>query len=65
MTAESPASEVRDIGDPNDASGARLPRPLDEEARQRGWQALMDEYQAEHGAFTEEERSQARQDLFG
>ena len=51
--------------DPSITEETKDDEPLDEEARQRGWQALMDDYQAEHGAFTEEERSQARQDLFG
>ena len=65
MTDESPASEVRDIEDPNDASSARLPHPLDDETRQREWKKLFDDYQAEFGAFTEEELAESRKRMFG
>ncbi len=59
MTAESPAET-------NHADeSAATDGPLDPEARQRAWQELMDEYQAEHGAFTEEERARARKALYG
>ena len=47
-----------------DASGDDS-TPLDDESRQRAWQELMDEYQAEHGPFTEEERARARKALYG
>ena len=30
-----------------------------------GWRELLDEWQAEHGAFTEEERARARELLYG
>lgn len=65
MTAESPASNAHDIQGSADASGARPAHPLDDETRQREWQKLFDEYQAEHGAFTEEEIAQARKDMYG
>ena len=39
--------------------------PLDDETRVREWKKLMDEYQAEHGAFTEDEIAQARRDMYG
>ena len=65
MTAESPASEVRDLEDPSDASAARLPRPLDDTTRQREWKKLFDDYQAEFGAFTEEELAESRKRMFG
>ena len=44
---------------------ARLPHPLDDETRRREWKKLFDEYQAEHGAFTEEEIAEARKDMYG
>ena len=47
------------------AGGARLPHPLDDETRRREWKKLFDEYQAEHGAFTEEEIAEARKDMYG
>ena len=66
MTAESPtAPEAGNIEDAVDASGARLPHPLDDETRRREWKKLFDEYQAEHGAFTEEEIAEARKRMFG
>ena len=65
MTAESPASDASNIQGSDDASGARRPHPLDDETRRREWKKLFDEYQAEHGAFTEEEIAQARKDMFG
>ena len=58
MTIEPLVTEVTDAG-PEDET------PLDEEARKRAWRDLMDEYQAEHGTFTEEELAQARAELFG
>jgi len=65
MTAEAPASDARDIQDSDDASGARPAHPLDDETRRREWKKLFDDYQAEHGAFTEEEIAQARKDMYG
>ena len=65
MTPEPTASEARDLEDPVDAGGARPPHPLDDETRRREWKKLFDEYQAEHGAFTEEEVAQARKDMYG
>ena len=65
MTAEPPASDAHDLHDSDDAGGARLPHPLDDETRQREWKKLFDDYQAEFGAFTEEELAQARKDMFG
>ena len=65
MTAESAAFDTRKTQDPDDAGGARRPHPLDDETRQREWKKLFDEYQAEHGAFTEEEIAGARKRMFG
>ena len=65
MTAESPASDARNIQDSDDTSDARPTHPLDDETRQREWDKLFDEYQAEHGAFTEEELAEARKRMFG
>ena len=65
MTAESRASSARNIQDSDDASRTRPAHPLDDETRQREWKKLFDEYQAEHGAFTEEEIAQARKDMYG
>ncbi len=65
MTAESPASDARDIQDSDDANGARPAHPLDDETRRRGWKELFDDYQAEHGAFTEEELAESRKRMFG
>ena len=63
MTAE-PATEVHHL---NESTGASDPldHPLDPETRRREWRKLFDEYQAEHGAFTEEEVAQARKDMYG
>ncbi|MCY4421702.1 MAG: hypothetical protein OXC06_01385 [Acidimicrobiaceae bacterium] len=65
MTAESAASDARDVQDSNGASGARPAHPLDDETRRREWKKLFDDYQAEHGAFTDEEIAQARKDMYG
>ena len=65
MAAEPSASDTRDFQDSNDAGGARPAHPLDDETRQREWKKLFDDYQAEHGAFTEEELAEARKDMFG
>lgn len=65
MTAECPAPDSANIQDSDDASGARPAHPLDDETRQREWDKLFDEYQAEHGAFTEEEIAEARKRMFG
>ena len=64
MEGESPASDARDT-QPDDASGARLAHPIDDETRRREWKKLFDDYQAEHGAFTDEETAQARKDMYG
>ena len=63
MAAEPPGEahqvdESADAGDPPD-------HPLDAETRRREWRKLMDDYQADHGAFTEEEMAQARKDMYG
>ncbi|MYH43174.1 MAG: hypothetical protein F4017_02680 [Acidimicrobiaceae bacterium] len=63
MTAESlteahHADESADADDP-------LNHPLDPETRRREWKKLFDEYQAEHGAFTEEEIAEARKAMYG
>lgn len=58
MTIEPLVTEVSDAA-PEDET------PLDEAARRRAWRDLMNEYQTEHGAFTEEELEQARAELFG
>ena len=63
MTAESPA-EAHHAGESADADGP-LDHPLDPETRRRGWKKLFDDYQAEHGAFTEEEIAEARKRMFG
>lgn len=63
MTAE-PAAEVHHLNESADASDP-LDQPLDPETRRREWRKLFDEYQAEHGAFTEEEVAQARKDMYG
>ena len=39
--------------------------PLDDETRDRLWREMMDDYQAEFGAFTDEEIAQARADMYG
>lgn len=65
MEGESAASDVRDTQDPDDASGARPAHPIDDETRRREWKKLFDDYQAEHGAFTDEEIAQARKDMYG
>lgn len=64
MTAESPSNAGNSQGS-DGASGARPAHPLDDETRQREWKKLFDEYQAEHGAFTEEELAEAQKRMFG
>ena len=59
MTTETPATAHR-AGESVDAD-----HPLDPETRRREWKKLFDEYQAEHGAFTEEEIAEARKRMFG
>ena len=63
MTAESP-TEAHHAGESADVGGP-LDHPLDPETRRREWKKLFDEYQAEHGAFTEEEIAEARKRMFG
>lgn len=63
MTAESPA-EAHRADESTDAEGP-LDHPLDPETRRREWKKLFDEYQAEHGAFTEEEIAEARKAMYG
>ena len=65
MTTESPVSDARNIQGSDDADGSRRPHPLDDETRRREWKKLFDEYQAEHGAFTEEEIAKAHKRMFG
>lgn len=65
MKAEPPASDEGDISDSTTQGSVRRPHPLDDETRQREWKRLFDDYQAEHGAFTEEELAQARKDMYG
>lgn len=65
MTAECPAPDTANIHDPDDASDARPAHPLDDETRRREWDKLFDEYQAEFGAFTEEELAEARKAMYG
>ena len=52
------ADQSADVDDP-------LDHPLDPETRRREWKRLFDEYQAEHGAFTEEEIVEARKAMHG
>ena len=63
MAAE-PTTEMHHLNESADA-GDPLDHPLDPETRRREWRKLFDEYQAEHGAFTEEEIAQARKDMYG
>ena len=63
MTTESPA-EAHQADESPDADGL-LDHPLDPETRKREWKKLFDEYQAEHGAFTEEEMALARKEMYG
>ena len=65
MTAESPASDAHDIDEPDPSGSAHPPHLLDDETRQREWDKLFDDYQAEHGAFTEEELAEARKAMYG
>ena len=65
MAAGPSASDTRHLQDSDDAGGARAAHPLDDETRRREWKKLFDDYQAEHGAFTEEELAQARKDMHG
>ena len=63
MTINAPVSEAEAVGHAEaDADGDV---PLDDDTRMREWKKLMDEYQAEHGAFTEDEIAQARRDMHG
>ena len=39
--------------------------PEKQREAQEGWRELLDEWQAENGAFTEEERARARELLYG
>ena len=39
--------------------------PEKKRAAMEGWRELLDEWQAENGAFTEEERARARELLYG
>ena len=59
MTAKFPA-EAHRADESADADD-----PLDPETRRREWKKLFDEYQAEHGAFTEEEIAEARKAMHG
>lgn len=65
MTAESPASDAQGSDEPDSSGSAHPPQPLDDETRQREWDKLFDDYQAEFGAFTEEELAESRKRLFG
>ena len=65
MTAELPASDESGINDSTAQGSVRQPHPLDDETRQREWKKLFDDYQAEHGTFTEEELAEARKRMFG
>ncbi len=65
MTAKSLASDAQDIDEPDRSGSTHPSHPLDDETRQREWDKLFDEYQAEHGAFTEEELAESRKRLFG
>ncbi len=47
--------------DPN----RRRNNPEKQREAQEGWRELLDEWQAENGAFTEEERARARELLYG
>ena len=65
MTVEPATPDARNLQCSDDASGAKPAHPLDDETRRRGWKKLFDEYQDEHGAFTEEEIAAARERMFG
>ena len=66
MTINAPATEATEAEAVGHAEAdADNEPPLDDETRMREWKKLMDEYQAEHGAFTEEEIAQARMDMYG
>ena len=65
MTAESPASDAQDSDEPDPPGSDHPPHPLDDETRQREWDKLFNDYQAEFGAFTEEELAESRKRLFG
>ena len=58
-------AEAHDAAGPTEARPGRRPHPLDDDTRRREWKRLFDEYQAEHGAFTEEEIARARKDMYG
>ena len=63
MTVEFPATAHH----ADESADARVPldRTPDPAARRQEWKKLFDEYQAEHGAFTEEEIAEARKRMFG
>lgn len=65
MTSEPAASESHDIDEPTHSVPAQRCHPLDEETRKREWDKLFDDYQAEFGAFTEEELAEARKAMYG
>ena len=64
MTIKPPATEAPE-GEAARRDEADSEAPLDDETRRREWKKPFDEYQAEHGAFTEEEIAQARKDMYG
>ena len=57
------AEEPEETAEPY--SEAFFQEPLDDETRDRLWREMMDDYQAEFGAFTDEEIAQARADMYG
>ena len=66
MTINAPGTEATEAQAVGHAEAdADNEAPLDDETRRREWKKLFDEYQAEHGAFTEEEVAQARKDMYG